>query len=483
MKTNTQFVILLTLIATLVSSSLFSVECPAVVLPANTIIVSEDTFIQCTGASNHYLICSGATVTYTDNSCFSTFYLEPGSNLIITAGSYGYSNVYVPFGASFNANFCNYGSLIYEPEANLLDTALTSGPPVTYTECDDIIYDYSLSGSCIVSDPDCEDILLPAETVIVSSDTIIACAEFNTHFLICSGVNVEFADNSCFNTFYIEPGAHLTLTGYGYSTVYAREDSYFDANFVNFQFLYYSNNANIYDTVSPSSPANLHECNNMNFDYSLSGSCNNPDPDCEDILLPAETVIVSSDTSIVFLEFFTHFLICSGVNVEFTDNSCFNTFYLEPGAYLTLTGYGYSTVYAREDSYLDANFVNFQFLYYSSNANIYDTAFPSSPANLHECNNMNFDYSLSGSCETSNIEINALSKLEYYPNPANDFITIDVDDDNVEVKIYSYTGSLVLQKNINHGTNLINIADLAQGIYLMIFSSNNETRTEKLVIE
>lgn len=360
MKTNTQFVILLTLIATLVSSSLFSEECPTVVLPANTIIVSEDTFIQCTGASNHYLICSGATVTYTDNSCFSTFYLEPGSNLIITAGSYGYSNVYVPFGASFNANFCNYGSLIYEPEANLLDTALTSGPPATYTECDDIIYDYSLSGSCIVSDPDCEDILLPAGTIIVSSDTIIACAEFNTHFLICSGVNVEFTDNSCFNTFYLEPGAHLTFTG---------------------------------------------------------------------------------------------------------------------------SGYGYSTVYAREDSYFDANFVFFQYLYYASNAYIYDTISPNSPANLHECNNMNFDYSLSGSCETSNIEINALAKLEYYPNPANDFININFNDDNVELKIYSYTGSLVLQKNINAGANLINISDLAQGIYLMIFSSNNETRTEKLVIE
>jgi hypothetical protein len=358
MKTTMRFIILLTLVFTLVNNDLFSEECPDVLLPANTIIISEDTFLQCTGANNHYLICSGATVTYTDNSCFCTFYLEPGSSLIIDESSYGYSNVYVPLGASFDANFCHYGYLYYELDANLQDTTVAFGPPVTYTECDNIIYDYSLSGSCNEPDPGCDDILLPAETVIVSSDTSIVCAEFNTHFLICSGVTAQFADNSCFDTFYLEPGASLTLTGYGYSTVYAREDSYFDANFINFQFLYFETNANIYDTASPNSPFNFHECDDMNFDYSLSGSC--------------------------------------------------------------------------------------------------------SP---------------------SNIENSVLANLEFYPNPANDFININLEEDNLDLKIYNYTGSLVIDRKISKGENVINISDLSQGIYLIFFSFNDKTRVEKLVIE
>jgi hypothetical protein len=483
MKTITLFVILLTIFITLVKTDLYSAECDIVSLPENTIIISEDTFLQCTGASNHYLICSGATVTFTDNSCFSTFYLESGSNLIITEGSHGYSNVYVPNGASFDANSSTYMNLYFESDAVLQDTAFGSGWVATYTECDDIIYDYSLSGSCNESDPDCDDILLPAETIIVSSDTSIVCAGFDTHFLICAGVTAQFADNSCFNTFYLEPGASLELSGYGYSTVYAREGSYFDANFLNFQYLYFETNANIYDTASPNSPFNIHECDNMNFDYSLSGSCNDPISDCDEIILPAETIIVSSDTSIVCAGFDTHFLICAGVTAQFADNSCFNTFYLEPGASLELSGYGYSTVYAREGSYFDANFIYFQFLHFEPNANIYDTASPGSPFNVHECNNMIFDYSLSGSCTSTIVENSVLETLEYYPNPAKDNLYFNSDKENIDLKIYNYLGMLVLERNLIEGQSAISISDLSQGIYLMILTHNNETRIEKLVIE
>jgi hypothetical protein len=358
MKTITLFVILLTTFLTLVETDLFSAECDIVSLPENTIIISEDTFLQCTGVSNHYLICSGATVTFTDNSCFSSFYLESGSNLIITEGSHGYSNVYVPNGASFDANSSTYMNLYFESDAVLQDTALGSGWPVTYTECDDIIYDYSLSGSCNESDPDCDDILLPAETIIVSADTSIACAGFNTHFLICAGVTAQFADNSCFNTFYLEPGASLELTGYGYSTVYAREGSYFDANFINFQFLHFEPNANISDTASPNSPFNIHECDNMVFDYSLSGSCT-------------------------------------------------------------------STI----------------------------------------------------------VENSFLANLEYFPNPANEYLYFNSGKENIDLKIYNYLGELVLERNLIEGQSVINISDLSQGIYLMILTHNNETRIEKLVIE
>lgn len=487
MKSRTLIIILLTLFACLSSTNLFSEDCPTVMLPEGTIIISEDTSLECTGTSHHYLICSGVNITFTDNSCFSTFYLEPSSSLTFTETGYGYSTVYAKDDSNLDANFVHFQDLYFSSEAIITDTASPSSPS-NFHECDEVIFDYSLSGSCNESDPDCDDILLPAETIILSSDTTLQCVGTFHHYLICSGVNVTYNDNSCFSTFYLEPSSHLTFTetGYGYATVYAREGSYFDANFVQFESLYYSSEANILDTASPSSPFNsIHECDEMTFDYSLSGSCNETDIDCDDILLPAETIIISSDTTIVCDAIEDHYLICSGVNVEFSDNSCFDTFYLEPSASLTFTetGYGYSTVYARENSYLDANFVHFQYLYYSSNANIVDTASPSSPFNsVHECDEMTFDYSLSGSCGTANIENKPLIELDIYPNPAKELLYINISEDDVEFRMYDLTGSLVLKESTVNGVNTINIEHLSKGIYMLIFNLRNTSRTEKLII-
>ena len=334
---------------------------------------------------------------------------------------------------------------------------------------------------------DCEAIVLPEGTLIISEDTFLSCLGVSSHYLICSGATLTFHDNSCFNTFYLEDGSSLILdeSSYGYSDVYAQENSDFDANNVYFSNLYFATGANIYDTASPSSPFYIHECSEMFFDYSLSGSCNEDDPYCDDILLPAETVIVSADTSISCAGVFTHFLICSGVSVEFTDNSCFNTFYLEPGANLTFTNpsYGYSTVYAQEDSYFDANNYYFSNLYFATGANIYDTASPSSPFYIHECSEMSFDYSLSGSCTSTNIEMSYLEQLKFYPNPVSSIIYFEMCLANIELELFNSTGSLVLQRKISNESALLDVSHLSQGIYLLKFSHKDKIRFEKLIIQ
>jgi len=77
------------------------------------------------------------------------------------------------------------------------------------------------------------------------------------------------------------------------------------------------------------------------------------------------------------------------------------------------------------------------------------------------------------------------SQLSIYPNPAISIVRItSSSDDNIEVSLYSITGT-ILKENIGFsGSCSIDISDLAGGIYLLNFTDEQgNSKIEKLIID
>ena len=60
----------------------------------------------------------------------------------------------------------------------------------------------------------------------------------------------------------------------------------------------------------------------------------------------------------------------------------------------------------------------------------------------------------------------AVANVSIYPNPANDFIMIESENET-EIKIYSVSGQMVLRQSISEGTNTIDVSKLNSGIYFI----------------
>ena len=83
----------------------------------------------------------------------------------------------------------------------------------------------------------------------------------------------------------------------------------------------------------------------------------------------------------------------------------------------------------------------------------------------------------------STVSINNLSKnINIYPNPAQDFITINVPT-NSRIDILDISGKVLISKIISNDNQRINIKELNSGIYLMNINSNNNTFKTKFVVK
>jgi hypothetical protein len=67
------------------------------------------------------------------------------------------------------------------------------------------------------------------------------------------------------------------------------------------------------------------------------------------------------------------------------------------------------------------------------------------------------------------------------PNPTNDFVNIELKDDNYLLKIYEQSGKCVLEKKSVTGKIEIDLSNLNSGLYFIEASSSNMTYTGKVV--
>jgi uncharacterized repeat protein (TIGR03803 family) len=74
-----------------------------------------------------------------------------------------------------------------------------------------------------------------------------------------------------------------------------------------------------------------------------------------------------------------------------------------------------------------------------------------------------------------------LSKIELYPNPVTDWLTIKLGEESIkkEISIVDLTGRQMVQKDMYGSEAQINVSDYSQGIYLLKVSSSTTTRIIK----
>ncbi|KGO91247.1 T9SS type A sorting domain-containing protein [Flavobacterium subsaxonicum] len=82
------------------------------------------------------------------------------------------------------------------------------------------------------------------------------------------------------------------------------------------------------------------------------------------------------------------------------------------------------------------------------------------------------------------VKTSLLSSLSVYPNPAKDVVTISNNENALinNVEVTDINGRVVKTANYSGVTNAqVNIADLANGVYMMTIASDKGTSTQKIV--
>ncbi|MFT5822873.1 MAG: hypothetical protein ACI8ZM_004130 [Crocinitomix sp.] len=70
------------------------------------------------------------------------------------------------------------------------------------------------------------------------------------------------------------------------------------------------------------------------------------------------------------------------------------------------------------------------------------------------------------------------STIKFYPNPANNFIQIEADE-NAITEIYNMSG----QRIMNSSTTTIDVSSLVSGVYYIVISQDGELLKDKLIID
>jgi len=88
------------------------------------------------------------------------------------------------------------------------------------------------------------------------------------------------------------------------------------------------------------------------------------------------------------------------------------------------------------------------------------------------------------STSTTINNINYNDSYKIYPNPATNRVYINCTErQDVKMQVHNMIGVCVLQRELNNGTNDIDISFLSKGIYIITFSGANWTIQHKLVKE
>jgi hypothetical protein len=85
---------------------------------------------------------------------------------------------------------------------------------------------------------------------------------------------------------------------------------------------------------------------------------------------------------------------------------------------------------------------------------------------------------------TTGFEIN--NSISLYPNPAQDYVTIDLDvlRASVSIEVVNMSGTIVMSETISQIDKLdMNISDLASGVYIVLINYDRNVFTTKIVKE
>ena len=80
-----------------------------------------------------------------------------------------------------------------------------------------------------------------------------------------------------------------------------------------------------------------------------------------------------------------------------------------------------------------------------------------------------------------NVRASTFSNLKYFPNPVKEIITLSNIEGNSQIEVYSILGQLMLSKNYNSQEINLDFSDYTNGIFLIKITSQNETKTLKVL--
>ncbi|NTV83852.1 MAG: T9SS type A sorting domain-containing protein [Bacteroidales bacterium] len=73
--------------------------------------------------------------------------------------------------------------------------------------------------------------------------------------------------------------------------------------------------------------------------------------------------------------------------------------------------------------------------------------------------------------------------LKIIPNPASDYFRLDLNENITgNIKVLDLTGRVVLSEKIN-STDLVSLEEIPEGIYIVVFMSDQELFTGKLTVK
>lgn len=73
------------------------------------------------------------------------------------------------------------------------------------------------------------------------------------------------------------------------------------------------------------------------------------------------------------------------------------------------------------------------------------------------------------------------AKISIYPNPAQDFVQIQTNEDITSIEVYNLLGKRVA--SALQGTKRVNVSNLSKGVYLLKIKSNDLVGSRKIIIE
>ena len=88
---------------------------------------------------------------------------------------------------------------------------------------------------------------------------------------------------------------------------------------------------------------------------------------------------------------------------------------------------------------------------------------------------------ISFECDLLSVADNVIEGFSFYPNPSNDVININSQDLIENVSIYNILGQKVIDQTIDATSSQINVANLAQGTYIMKATVNGVTASYKVI--